>query len=322
MICCLQFIVQIKVNDTLEVVGLVSLDPVLAGEEESEAEMSVTPRVGPPSLVPRLHVLTYTRTRHNNPLLPLFGPLPAAQPVARVELHTILTACMLGDTLAADFLLLHLISRVYLRRDVLVLGKLSLNLHGLAGAGEWPRRLATVLSLLTPQSHYLPLTRDTLQQTAFQPKKDFEANRLVAGQLQLPAGTHLWLDETVMTNGQLDATGLRNLTTLGNLITWQRLEYDFQFQTLEYDTDLPCLVMSEGRSLLPSDAAVLVQPKEEATAEQISSTFAEIGKGLCKELLDRVRQFLTICRLAEYQLTDQVYHHLLYKVEIPTHARW
>ena len=306
MICCLQFIVQIKVNDTLEVVGLVSLDPVLAGEEESEAEMSVTPRVGPPSLVPRLHVLTYTRTRHNNPLLPLFGPLPAAQPVARVELHTILTACMLGDTLAADFLLLHLISRVYLRRDVLVLGKLSLNLHGLAGAGEWPRRLATVLSLLTPQSHYLPLTRDTLQQTAFQPKKDFEANRLVAGQLQLPAGTHLWLDETVMTNGQLDATGLRNLTTLGNLITWQRLEYDFQFQTLEYDTDLPCLVMSEGRSLLPSDAAVLVQPKQEATPEQISSTFVEIGKGLCKELLDRVRQFLTICRLAEYQLTDQV----------------
>ena len=41
--------------------------------------------------------------------------------------------------------------------------------------------------------------------------------------------------------------GLANLTALGNMITWQRAEYDFKFQKLEYDTDVPCLVLSEGR---------------------------------------------------------------------------
>ena len=45
--------------------------------------------------------------------------------------------------------------------------------------------------------------------------------------------------------------GLANLTALGNVITWQRAEYDFKFQKLEYDTDLPCLVLSEGRYAIP-----------------------------------------------------------------------
>jgi len=40
--------------------------------------------------------------------------------------------------------------------------------------------------------------------------------RLVSGLLQLPKGTHLILDETAMTDGQLSAKGVQNLTSLGN----------------------------------------------------------------------------------------------------------
>ena len=47
--------------------------------------------------------------------------------------------------------------------------------------------------------------------------QDFEANRLVSGVLQLPAGTNLVLDETAMTDGQLSAKGVQNLTALGTL---------------------------------------------------------------------------------------------------------
>ena len=56
-------------------------------------------------------------------------PFPPLQEVAKVELLTILTTYMLGDKLAAEYLLLHLISKVYLRKDVL--GKLSLNLQNM-----------------------------------------------------------------------------------------------------------------------------------------------------------------------------------------------
>ena len=298
---------DLKLQDLVEFVGVVSLDPVLAGGEgEKEEMMTVSPSLPPPSLVPRLHVLHFTLLQHNNPLLPPRA-LPAVEPVCRVELQTLLSTALLGDRLAAEYLLLHLISRVYQRRDVLVLGKLSLNLHNMTGHEDWPRRLATLLSLLTTNSHYLPLTRANLDTTSFLPSKDYEANRLVSGSLQLAAGTHLWLDETAMTDGQLGAAGVKNLTSLGSLITWQKLEYDFQFQKLEYDADIPCLVMSEGRSLLPSDVQLMVKPDPvEVRQDLISKTFGDIGAGLDSDLLDRLRRFITTCRHATFDLTEQV----------------
>ena len=41
----------------------------------------------------------------------------------------------------------------------------------------------------------------------FVPRKDYAANRLETGLLQLSARTHLMLDETALEPGQLDAKG-------------------------------------------------------------------------------------------------------------------
>ena len=54
-----------------------------------------------------------------------------------------------------------------LRRNVLLLGKLCLNLHNMNDHDQLPRQLSTVLS-------HLPLSRHTLYTTAFL-QKDFEA---------------------------------------------------------------------------------------------------------------------------------------------------
>ena len=43
---------------------------------------------------------------------------------------------------------------------------------------------------------------------------------------------------------------------LGNLMTWQKVDYDFKYHNLEYQTDIPVLVMSEGRSMLTADVQV------------------------------------------------------------------
>ena len=63
---------EIKLTDMLELVGVVSLDPALAhlaGQEEEEMMGgSTAPHLPPPSLVPRLHVVSYTKLSHNNPL--------------------------------------------------------------------------------------------------------------------------------------------------------------------------------------------------------------------------------------------------------------
>ena len=51
-------------------------------------------------------------------------------------------------------------------------------------------------------------------------------------------GTHLLVDETALTPGQLTEVGVKNLTALGNLIQWQKVTYDFQYHTSEFECNL------------------------------------------------------------------------------------
>ncbi|KAK3553342.1 hypothetical protein QTP70_001370, partial [Hemibagrus guttatus] len=83
------------------------------------------------------------------------------------------------------------------------------------------------------------------------PRKDYTANRLVSGALQLGKNTSLVLDETHLEQGQLDTTGVQNITALGNLISWQKVDYDFNYHQMEFPCNINVLIMSEGRSLLP-----------------------------------------------------------------------
>jgi len=121
----------------------------------------------------------------------------------------------------------------------------------------------------------------------------------------MPEGTHLILDETNMNDGQLDQQGLKNLTALGHLITWQKVEYDFKFHLMEYQSDVPCLVLSEGRSMLPSDIQLMLKPSCAADSAVISEKFSSIGGYLTSPLLTKLRAYITSMRLGEFTLTDE-----------------
>lgn len=45
--------------------------------------------------------------------------------------------------------------------------------------------------------------------------------------------------------------GVRNITALGNLISWQKVDYDFNYHQMEFPCNINVLIASEGRSLLP-----------------------------------------------------------------------
>ena len=212
------------VNDVIEFVGVLSLNPLLAqvpleGTDDIFAQFErkeLETKNPPASLVPRLHVVHHTKlSSWANPLLPKQLDLSAASLKAeavacRAQLHSMLTKLLLGDSLAADYLICHLVSRVYHRRDVLCLGKFSLNLFNLPTAGNFTKRLATIFQLLTTKSHYLPMSVDLFNKGSFVPRKDYHENRLVSGLLQLSKGTHLILDETTMRDGQLTAGMVTN----------------------------------------------------------------------------------------------------------------
>ena len=213
-----------SVNDVVDFVGIVSLNPSLShapleGSDELFAEFQKQEnevRNPPASLVPRIHVLQYRKVVHANPLLHaeqnsfdnyLQNNLTTIQQEAiacRQQLHSMISKVLLGDTLAADYLICNLISRIYLRRDALSLGKFSLNLFNVPTHSNYTKRLSTILQLLLTKSHYLPLTVSNLNGLSYIPRKDYHANRLVSGLLQLSANTNLLLDETAMENGQVN----------------------------------------------------------------------------------------------------------------------
>ena len=120
-----------KLNDIIEVVGIVSLEPTLAVPEgDGKLSLASTSFSCPHT--------SYSMCFPSHILLTSSGPFPPLHKVANVELLTILSTCILGDKLAAKYLMLHLISKVYLRKDILVLGKLSPNLQRMTTHKEWP----------------------------------------------------------------------------------------------------------------------------------------------------------------------------------------
>lgn len=82
-------------------------------------------------------------------------------------------------------------------------------------------------------------------------RKDYETNKLVSGLLQLAPHTHLVLDETRMQQGKLEANGVMGIQSIANLINNQQIKCNFQYYEIDYNVDIPVLILSEGRSMLP-----------------------------------------------------------------------
>ncbi|KAJ8418223.1 hypothetical protein AAFF_G00139320 [Aldrovandia affinis] len=315
-----------KVNDMLEVYGILSVDTQWSGmAEEKDAALiidhmdcadSVEERrvhSPPASLVPRLHMLLAHRLQHNNPLLPpaasndrcsftagFLGELAAV----RAELLEYLTHVLLGDELAAEYTILHLISSVYARRDVLPLGKFTLNLSGCPQIPNFTELLYRTLQQLVANSFRLSMSLDNMNSLRFVPRKDYTANRLVSGILQLGQNTSLFLDETLLEQGQLGPEGVQNITALGNLISWQKIDYDFSFHQMEYPCNVNVLITSEGRSILPSDCQVHLQPKvaPPSLEEYLAALHAAVGPST----LNRFRIYVSLLRTLEYGISEDI----------------
>ena len=259
---------RLQLNDMIEVIGIIdfTLTPREGSEEgDSDKQFSL-----PQTICPEIHALSIKKIKHFNPLLlqDISSSFPAQIfsseeeqttfcEKMRRELHAILSQCLFGDDLAADYIICALISRIYSRKDILSLGSFPV------GISHFPKTLTpTELTFLTKSiyqlisgivthSVYFPLSLENLNAKNVLPKKDYTSNKLISGQLQLPSGCILFVDETALKTGQLNPQGVSNLTSVGHLIKWQQLKYDFEFHSLDIDTDIPVLVFSEGKSLLP-----------------------------------------------------------------------
>lgn len=81
--------------------------------------------------------------------------------------------------------------------------------------------------------------------------KDYETGKLNSGLLQLAPHTHLVLDETKLAAGKLESHGIESVMHISNLIRKQQLNVNFKFYTIDYNANIPVLILSEGKSMFP-----------------------------------------------------------------------
>ncbi|OVA19671.1 Mini-chromosome maintenance complex-binding protein [Macleaya cordata] len=267
---------ELKLNDVFEFVGVFTFDPELMVHEDGSDEFSSglcedTLVHLPPNKVPRLHCFIHRKLAVHDFLVgsPVNEPMPNLVRGIRESLLRYLTAVLGNDGVAAQCVLLHLLSQVHARVDAIAVGKLSLNLTGFSreSVSVFGNQLNIAIQSLLPFTQSMPLTVENLNTASLAPKKDYQTNRLLAGTLQLAEGTHLTLDETQLNAGILNSTGIENVRLLKNLMDLQKVEYDFEYYKLEMSSDVQLLILSEGKSnILPADLVLPFQPSVVASS--------------------------------------------------------
>ncbi|XP_029047790.1 mini-chromosome maintenance complex-binding protein [Osmia bicornis bicornis] len=301
---------SLKLNEIIEVVGFISLDPFLStiydGEDETMTKAEMNVHHPPASLVPRLHAIKiihlHEQTVENAP------QIMSKAELIKNDLHLVLSQLLFGDHLAADYLICHLLSSVYTRRDYFCLGNYPLNITHFPAMKytSFTKDLYKFLTLFTEKSHFLEITLDTLNDLALSPKKDYECNRLTSGVLQLSDNTHLVIDETGLTTGQITETGRENYNAIYNLVNFQRVTYDFKFYKMEYDSDIPVLILSEAKSFIPCQNQVVL--KIDSESESVYPEINEIAEQYLKNenRLTNIRSYLAAVRKTKFEFNEGV----------------
>jgi len=266
-----------RLTSILTVIGILTQEPTYFPHPHDEKhslfhQEELSTRLPSTSLVPRLYALhmiphasMYAMQREqvrrhppstNNPV----EPLALAQYLVKY-----LAQGLGSDTLAGRYLVIHLLSRTHRTRELSVINKLTLNLCGLTHAEP----LLSLLRQITPVLVDVLCDTDTLNAGPLYPRKNHEKNKLELSPLQLPAGTHLVLNEIPLTEGHVNEQALKNINVVKQLISQQTLSYDYEFDSYSLPVDIPTLVVSRRKSLVHDsvDVVLPVQAKHQQTED-------------------------------------------------------
>jgi len=191
-------------------------------------------------------------------------------PTIRKEVLQIITKAFYGDHLAANYIFLHMISSVPKRRHVagVVLGYFVLNMTGCPESKEddpesFAAGVARLYQYVLPKVHLCNLSREAMNNERWVPVKNHETDDVSYGRFQNTSDTYLLVNETALSDGKLERSGVPNLQALSTLVSEQRIEFDFVYHSISFDTSMPTMIMSDGKSVVKCDA--VIQLKQEKT---------------------------------------------------------
>lgn len=236
-------------------------------------------------------------------------PLPTVSDMRELRLQclSMLTTVLCGDALAAEYVLLALISRVY-DRDVsfqgsdILLGHFPLLLSGFSKNDTHTQYiLHRFVSQVTARSLLLPVdTISLLNGPALKPQRDSSMEFLQSSPLMLAADTTLILDETRESDLVSDQSEYQQVQAsrqaLLSVAEHQILPVQFPFHEvrLPVSTQLIMLTHSSRQSMF-ADSDQLVHVQLKPTSPAAESSLAQVTESL----MDRLRMYFAQCRVGQ-----------------------
>lgn len=111
------------------------------------------------------------------------------------------------------------------------------------------------------------------------------------------------VDETQLQAGKLENSGVKAVSSVANVINNQQVKCDFQFFDIELNVDIPILVLSEGKSMLPCNSHVPLIVQTESI-DLIKETF-EAAKYYLQPKLNLIRKYLTTMRIVSFKMNQE-----------------
>ncbi|KAJ3130840.1 hypothetical protein HK100_007368 [Physocladia obscura] len=228
-----------------EFVGfLETSNDVSSEEKEDDFDSLMNSEIDAFKALPTLHCIFYTL------ISPSAHPLLANSEVKSIDhkaLHKLvldhLQPYVLGDQVAAEYLLIHLVSKIRARHEALQTGYLPLNLTNITSPAI-STALVECLKSLLPRVRNIPLSIDYLNKKRMAPGvfvssegwKDVVGENtsnhaaaavigLVGGELQIPDRTCVVIDEVGMDGGVLKEQGVVNVRHINDLVSLAELPY-------------------------------------------------------------------------------------------------
>ncbi|KAL1916747.1 uncharacterized protein VTP21DRAFT_5451 [Calcarisporiella thermophila] len=297
-----------KVGDIVEFFGILSLSPEHDNANEFDAVFQI------PSSIPTILSVFHVQPEPFglSTIEPSINEFNDSINSIRSLVINYLASKLHGDMLAAEYLLLQVISRVTLRKPEIVIGPLSLNISNvphrpqaianlpttLSHSNEFAHTLTTSLQDITERCLGIPLRLETLNNMPFYPRSENEM--LSSGVLQLANGTLLVIDETVLQEGTLNDTGVKNVAAIHEIIAHQRLTYAFPFHDFKLNSDLPVLILSTAKSFLPAECML---PLQQSNGQHENAVLSDFD-------LNCIRTYIYALRKIDLEISPSIAKHI------------
>jgi hypothetical protein len=140
---------------------------------------------------------------------------------------------------------------------------------------------------------------------------DYENDSLESNLLHLSSPSLLILDETHLSAGQLNSTGVGNLQAMNKVLMTGQLEYDFQYQTISFDVDWAVLLISAGgRTLLQQEGAHGIDLHLKLAPSDAKLLYASAQNSNLTEptaaQLDYWRAYLALARQNPFRIVEEM----------------